>query len=248
MALAMLHQRHIVMARCLSFWCIEHAARHFVKGGIYSYDFFFALPLYRISVIRSSLLFSSVPCLEWQHAALRSSSWGLCVSGVPGLCFATILLSHFIVPLIVHRWIDAFITLYLGQNVPFSVKREVGHMKYTVLVFFGWVALIAVGKFAYAEDCETPLPSNVIRQSKQAESGNLAFLGVWGDAKWDNKLCHTLVVESVDSDGNARVVYSHGAFDAWGIKTPGFIRSKAMISNSTLVLDWSKIIFALNMY
>jgi hypothetical protein len=110
-------------------------------------------------------------------------------------------------------------------------------------VIQAWVVLVVlapIGNRAYAEECDTPLPANVTRPTQQAETGNLAFIGVWGNAKWDNKLCHTLVVESVDADGNAQIVYSYGVYEKWGIKRPGYMRDKALIVDSTLVMDGSK--------
>lgn len=93
---------------------------------------------------------------------------------------------------------------------------------------------------AHAAECETPLPENFAPPVKSAEGGANEFIGVWGGGKWDKKLCHTLVVESVDADGKAKVIYSYGVYDKWNIKKPGFNRDTGLIVDSVLTLDWSK--------
>jgi hypothetical protein len=36
------------------------------------------------------------------------------------------------------------------------------------------------------------------------------FLGVWSDAAWDARTCAALIVENVDADGSAAIVYVYG--------------------------------------
>ena len=93
---------------------------------------------------------------------------------------------------------------------------------------------------ALAAECDTPLPVNFTPPTKSVEGGANEFIGVWGGGKWDKKLCHTLVVESVDADGKAQVIYSYGVYDKWNIKKPGFNRDTGVIVDSVLTLDWSK--------
>ena len=51
------------------------------------------------------------------------------------------------------------------------------------------------------------------------------FLGRWGPGKWDGELCHVLVVESIDSEGEAEVIYSWGISERWNIKQAGWVRN-----------------------
>jgi len=87
-----------------------------------------------------------------------------------------------------------------------------------------------------AEECLTPLPADVAVPAQPASEGPGAFLGIWGNGKWQGVLCHTLVVESVAADGRATVVYSHGAHTPWNIRTPGFLRVSANIQGDTLAI------------
>ena len=92
-----------------------------------------------------------------------------------------------------------------------------------------------------AEECSTPLPSDISYPSQQAEVGNRALIGVWGNAKWDGLLCHTLVVESVTAENKAVVIYSHGVYAGWNIRAPGFYRQGGSIDGATLYLDFPQI-------
>lgn len=94
---------------------------------------------------------------------------------------------------------------------------------------------------ALAEECSTPLPSDVIRPRQEATEGNRAFIGVWGSAKWDGVLCHTLVIESLPSENVAAVVYSHGVYARWNIRAPAFVRFTAQISDGVLRADFPTV-------
>jgi len=90
---------------------------------------------------------------------------------------------------------------------------------------------------AYAAKCDTPLPDDVkIVPPSSSVPANLAkFSGQWGPAKWDDKLCHNLIVEEIDAYGNARVVYSWGVFEDWFIKKLGYRRMSFENVNDKLI-------------
>jgi hypothetical protein len=100
----------------------------------------------------------------------------------------------------------------------------------------GWLALTLSG--AAADSCSTPLPSDVATPAAPSADGPGAFLGTWGDGKWQGVLCHTLVVESVGADNTATAVYSHGVHQAWNIRAPGFRRMAGTIRNDVLYLEF----------
>lgn len=96
------------------------------------------------------------------------------------------------------------------------------------------LALALAPAHAQAEECVTPLPSDVLTTAQPTAEGPRAFLGTWGNGKWQGLLCHTLVVESVEEDSKATVVYSHGVHQPWNIRAPGFLRITANIQGDTL--------------
>lgn len=55
------------------------------------------------------------------------------------------------------------------------------------------------------------------------------FLGIWEDGKWDGVVCTVIVVESIDADGTAVVVYAFGDFQPWNIPRPGYVRVQGQI-------------------
>jgi len=79
---------------------------------------------------------------------------------------------------------------------------------------------------AYAAECDTPLPDDVkIIPPSSSVPANLAkFSGQWGPAKWDDKLCHNMIVEEVTDDGKASVIYSWSVFKDWYVNKPGYRR------------------------
>lgn len=101
--------------------------------------------------------------------------------------------------------------------------------------------LFAVSFSSFAEECSTPLPSDVTRPQQQSIEGSSAFVGTWGNAKWDGYLCHTLVVEALAANNTATVVYSSGTYRPWNITAPSFYRLKGVISDTTLKLDFPSV-------
>ena len=48
------------------------------------------------------------------------------------------------------------------------------------------------------------------------------FLGVWSDAAWDARTCAALVVENVQRDGTASIIYVYGPLSS-GARVPGAV-------------------------
>jgi hypothetical protein len=46
------------------------------------------------------------------------------------------------------------------------------------------------------------------------------FLGVWSDAAWDANTCAALIVDNIDPDGTASIIYAFGPLGS-GARTPG---------------------------
>ncbi len=80
---------------------------------------------------------------------------------------------------------------------------------------------------ASAQECDAVLPTYEIATPKQdVPEAYERFLGLWGNGKWDDKLCHKLVVESVDMDGNVSAIYSWGVYEGWGLRRPSYLRRR----------------------
>ena len=88
------------------------------------------------------------------------------------------------------------------------------------------------------DDCTTPLPRNmeVVAPTPTTPVEFAKFVGVWGGGKWDDKLCHTLVVESVDPRGNVRAIYSYGTYEGWDIHNADWFRPTGTIKGGVLKL------------
>ena len=76
------------------------------------------------------------------------------------------------------------------------------------------------------DSCDTPIPSDVKIQPalKGIPSKHAAFLGTWGNGKWDGNLCNTLIVEEISPGGNVTLVYSWGNHGGLNIRQ-GSIRT-----------------------
>jgi hypothetical protein len=64
-----------------------------------------------------------------------------------------------------------------------------------------------------------------------------AYSGTW-EGEWNNmmaRLPHTLVVEKIEKDGSASVIYAQGECLAWNVK-PAFARAQGIFKNGALVV------------
>jgi hypothetical protein len=101
------------------------------------------------------------------------------------------------------------------------------------------VLLSSLPPSTVAAECSSPLPSD-FQAPQQSAADKDRLVGVWGGAMWDGVLCHTLVVESLQSDGTAAVIYSHGAYASWGIRAPGFYRMPGRVVDDVLHLEFTR--------
>ena len=90
---------------------------------------------------------------------------------------------------------------------------------------------------ALAGTCETPLPDDVNIETPAANvpPEHAKFSGIWGDGKWNGKLCNTLIVEEVRDNGEVKTVYSWGTYSGWSIQK-GSNRWYGKIENNKLIL------------
>ncbi len=113
-------------------------------------------------------------------------------------------------------------------------------MRTLAVVFSGiFYVLFASIVYASAESCETPLPDDVNIRTPAADVPEkyAGFLGRWGPGKWDGELCHVLVVETIDSEGEAEVIYSWGISERWNIKEAGWARITGRILGFKLKME-----------
>lgn len=77
-----------------------------------------------------------------------------------------------------------------------------------------WLLLTVMVSPTSAETCSTPLP-DIVLSTQAADTAQGALIGAWGNGRWDEKLCSTLVVESIANDGSVKAVYSWGHYAPW---------------------------------
>ena len=87
--------------------------------------------------------------------------------------------------------------------------------------------------------CKTPLPADftVTPPAESVPPEYAKFSGIWGDGKWEGKLCHTLVVTEVNEDGSVSAIYSHGRYEGWNIHHAGFFTLSGVIEDGVLELE-----------
>jgi len=79
------------------------------------------------------------------------------------------------------------------------------------------------------DDATVVLPSAAVPESHQQ------FLGAWV-GRWSGAVKHILILESVQPDGSARVIYAFGVYPGLSF-TPGFRRLGAKVSGDTLTIE-----------
>lgn len=80
--------------------------------------------------------------------------------------------------------------------------------------------------------CEQTVSYSVHQPTPDVPAGIRAFSGAW-TGKWDMGLCAALIVESVSSNGAARIAYVNGSFNQYGIR-PATNHWAAKIVGNTL--------------
>ena len=130
--------------------------------------------------------------------------------------------------------------MYSFIKTPFLVVATV---LFSILLFSSTGSALAGG----GKDCvgKSPLPKYKIEvPSADVPTKMATFSGVWNGIWWDtrrpgNGPCHTLVVENIEPDGTASVIYSTGKYRHWNIKN-SYGRFKGKIDGDTLVITLGK--------
>jgi hypothetical protein len=60
------------------------------------------------------------------------------------------------------------------------------------------------------------------------------FLGVWSDAAWDPNTCAALIVDNVETDGTASIIYVFGPLGSAGRVTGGTLHGTGIIRDGEL--------------
>lgn len=109
-------------------------------------------------------------------------------------------------------------------------------MRTFMRLFSLFLSIVWVTQASAADSCETPLPDDVNIRTPTADVPEkyAKFSGLWGPGKWSGELCHVLVVETVDSDGEAEVIYSWGISERWNIEQGGWVRIIGRVVGSKL--------------
>ncbi len=61
-----------------------------------------------------------------------------------------------------------------------------------------------------------------------------SFLGAWSDAAWDANTCAALVVENIDPDGTAAIIYAYGPLGSGARITGGTLHGTGIIRDGEL--------------
>ena len=119
--------------------------------------------------------------------------------------------------------------------------RQCGCMtRHQVWLIITVILGLALGtQAAAAKECqrETPLPMDVrlLAPGPEVTEAVARFAGVWtGEWEHSGEFCHTLVVEEVLANGDARVIYSYGTSVTVNIHLPGFFRATGRIVDGEL--------------
>ena len=67
--------------------------------------------------------------------------------------------------------------------------------------------------------------------------GYREFLGIWSDASWTPQLCAALIVENVQPDGTASILYIFGPMSASARSTGGILRGTGIVRDGQLLFQ-----------
>jgi hypothetical protein len=81
--------------------------------------------------------------------------------------------------------------------------------------------------------CEQSVGYRVSDPSTVPESYR-RFLGAWSDAAWDANTCAALIVENIDPDGSASVIYAYGPLGSSGRVGGGTLHGTGVIRDGEL--------------
>jgi hypothetical protein len=79
---------------------------------------------------------------------------------------------------------------------------------YTVILF-----IVMLSAVCSAASAQAPLPADLSIQPPGAgvPAADAAFSGAWGNGAWGGSIPTALIVEQIDGDGTAKVIYARGA-------------------------------------
>jgi hypothetical protein len=60
------------------------------------------------------------------------------------------------------------------------------------------------------------------------------FLGAWSDAAWDANTCAALIIENIDPDGTASIIYAYGPLGSSARVTGGTLHGTGIIRDGEL--------------
>ena len=60
------------------------------------------------------------------------------------------------------------------------------------------------------------------------------FLGAWSDAAWDANTCAALIVDNVDPDGTASIIYAYGPLGSGGKVAGGTLHGTGIVRDGEL--------------
>lgn len=63
------------------------------------------------------------------------------------------------------------------------------------------------------------------------------FIGIWSDASWTPQLCAALIVENVQPDGTASILYVFGPMSASARQTGGILRGTGVVRDGQLLFQ-----------
>ena len=99
-------------------------------------------------------------------------------------------------------------------------------------IFFFALLLLPINSLAQTRNLDgVPLPPNIVSTQP---TENSSFAGAWSGL-WGHRLKHILVVENIQSDGNAEAIYAYGDMVSWGINK-GWERYPARIEGDQLIV------------
>jgi len=100
-------------------------------------------------------------------------------------------------------------------------------------LLFATILVLISTATARAGDVPLPADAAVTPPEAGVPANAAAFSGRWGNGRWDGNLDNILVVEKIQSSGDAQVVYAWGDYAPWHIKA-GWVRHVAKIEGSVL--------------
>ena len=94
-------------------------------------------------------------------------------------------------------------------------------------------AAAAAGPAETREFCSQPVGYALARRDSVPPAYR-DFIGIWSDASWTPQLCAALIVENVQPDGTASILYVFGPMSSSARQTGGILRGTGVIRDGEL--------------